>query len=560
MAGTIGPRTREGPAERLVEVVVLAGMVALAIASVLPLLLVAVPVWLALYALRTRSWWVKGPALAGCALPAPVAVLWDHVARQQAPVDVAMGYVDAQFAAAVALVRSWQTGAGLGGIDWRGYGLAVGPYALAGGALAGAVVFVLFSCFRQGEQNALRVVGADEYRKHRGRPEPQPVDGFAARGRLTALTALPKQGKTFAWFGLLAARQSGGRWFGRTVLPGKTFVMTEEDRGTFKAKVMRFGIRGEALVAIHAPETADARFGQDAWPGLVDEAARKARRRGCDTLTVDTLTTWAPWAFRGPEAMSFALRTLKAACGRYSLAGVVILHNRKQQSDLGAVVDMLGTIAGSAAYDVIAGFSREKGTGECTLAVDGRLGEWECIAVLEDGRYVPVTAAAAPTPAARASVPEAAAPAIPSHLKGTLDWLAAAGRGLSTDELLALEGGAKPALLERLGDLRRLRLVKRSGRGVKGDPHVWRATEAPGGAPAVRDDLEYVAYLKTPQWAARRAEALRRANGHCGQCGPGGAPPVEVHHLTYQRLRVELPGDLIALCAPCHRRAHGQRS
>src|SRR5262249_58363743 len=93
--------------------------------------------------------------------------------------------------------------------------------------------------------------------------------------------------------------------------------------------------------------------------------------------------------FRGPEHMSFALRTLKAACARHRLAGVVILHNRKQQSDLGAVVDMLGTIAGSAAYDVIAGFSREKATGECTLTVDGRLGEWRCTARLVRGRYVP---------------------------------------------------------------------------------------------------------------------------------------------------------------------------
>src|SRR5688500_2024299 len=124
--------------------------------------------------------------------------------------------------------------------------------------------------------------------------------------------------------------------------------MTEEDRGTFSSKVRQFGITGAALVSIHAPETYDSRFGQDAWPALVNDAAQLARRKGCDTLTMDTLTTWAPWAFHGPDSMSFALRTLKQAVGRNKLAGVVVLHNRKQQSDLGAVVDMLGTIAGSA--------------------------------------------------------------------------------------------------------------------------------------------------------------------------------------------------------------------
>jgi AAA domain len=503
--------------------------------------------------------------VAACALPAPVGLAGACVARGAAPADVVTGYLEVQLDAAVALVKAWQAGAGPGAFDWPGYGLAVGPYALCGGVLLGSVAGALLcgGCFERTARNDLRVVDADDYRRHRGQPEPQPVDGFAARGRLTALTALPKQGKTYAWFGLLKARQTGGRWFGRVVLRGKTFVLSEEDRGTFTAKVLGFGIRSGALAAVHAPETPDARFGQDAWPALVDEAARRARRKGCDTLTVDTLTTWAPWAFRGPEAMSFALRTLKAACGREGLAGVVILHNRKQQSDLGAVVDMLGTIAGSAAYDVIAGFSREKTTGECTLTVDGRLGEWSCTARLEDGRYVPLPVAG--SGAAPGSEP-ARAPtgtAVAAHLRPTLERLigAPAERAeLTTDELLALEGGSKRALLDRLAELEKLLLVIREGRGVKGDPHVWKATGAPavakGSAPAVRDDPEYVAYLKSPEWAARRAEALRRADGHCGRCGPGGAPPVEVHHLTYERLRAELPGDLIALCAPCHRRAH----
>src|SRR5262249_24181901 len=156
-----------------------------------------------------------------------------------------------------------------------------------------------------------------------------------------------------------------------------------------------------------------------------------------------------------------------------------------QQSDLGAVVDMLRTIAGSAAYDVIAGFSREKQSGQCTLTMDGRLGEWSCIAVLKDGRYVPVGAAgddpdapgAEPAPASSPTAGPGAVVPRRAHVAPTLAPVR--GRpGASTGELLAAEGGSKRGLLDRLGELHRLGLVTRRGRGVRGDPVCWTATEA----------------------------------------------------------------------------------
>jgi hypothetical protein len=403
----------------------------------------------------------------------------------------------------------------------------------------------------------LRLVEADALARLAGKTEPRPIDGFAARGRLTALTALPKQGKTFAWFGLLKARQRGGWWFGRRVGVGKTLVMTEEDRGTFSAKVKAFGITSASLVAVHAPETKDDRFGQEAWPKLVDEAARKARRKGCDTLCWDTLTTWAPWAFRGPEHMSYCLRTVKQACVRQKLAGVVILHNRKQQSDLGAVVDMLGTIAGSAAYDVVAGFRREKATGECTLAVDGRLGEWTCTAVLKDGRYEPVE-----TPAGGDGDGDGEGPVVPVHLRGTLARLRGTPQdGIEEDDLLGQEGGSKSALRARLKALGRLGLASRTGRGVRNDPFRWQATGAPASTPeptpAATADPAYDAYLNGPVWAKKRAAALARAAGVCEACGQG--EPVEVHHLERPTVLGEEALDTLqALCARCHRAAHGR--
>jgi hypothetical protein len=470
----------------------------------------------------------------------------------------AAGYVDPLFDAGRAVLATWPA------VDWGRVldTLApLWPYAVTLGPLAGLELGGFVSCtrwFSGSAGNDLCLVEADELRRLEGKAEPQPIDGFAARGRLTAHTALPKQGKTFAWFGLLKARQTGGWWFGRRVEGGRTLVMTEVDRGTFGAKVRLFGITSRSLVAVHAPETKDDRFGQEAWPKLVDEAARKARRKGCDTLCWDTLTTWPPWAFRGPEHMSYCLRTIKQACVRYKLAGIVILHNRKQQSDLGAVVDMLGTIAGSAAYDVVAGFRREKATGDCTLAVDGRLGEWTCTALLKDGRYEPVE-----TSEGDDGGDDEQGPVVPVHLRSTLARLRAAPPdGVEEDELLEHEEGiGKSGLRRRLKALGHLGLAKRTGRGVRGDPFRWHHTGAPAATPksvpAATADPAYDAYLKGPVWAKKRAAALARAAGVCEACGQG--EPVEVHHLERPAVLGEEALDTLrALCVPCHRAAHGR--
>ena len=58
-----------------------------------------------------------------------------------------------------------------------------------------------------------------------------------------------------------------------------------------------------------------------------------------------------------------------------------------------------------------------------------------------------------------------------------------------------------------------------------------------GAAPKARAPYpyssEYLLYLASPAWAARRAAVLAAAGGKCEKCG---APAVEVHHTTYCRL------------------------
>lgn len=78
---------------------------------------------------------------------------------------------------------------------------------------------------------------------------------------------------------------------------------------------------------------------------------------------------------------------------------------------------------------------------------------------------------------------------------------------------------------------------------------------------------EYLAYIKSPAWRARREEALARAGGRCqyeveDPAGLNHIPRctrtrhLEVHHLTYARLGNELPEDLEVLCWFHHMTEH----
>jgi 5-methylcytosine-specific restriction endonuclease McrA len=62
------------------------------------------------------------------------------------------------------------------------------------------------------------------------------------------------------------------------------------------------------------------------------------------------------------------------------------------------------------------------------------------------------------------------------------------------------------------------------------------------------------AYLRSPEWKARRKEALLRAGGRCMDCG--ASKNLHVHHLTYKRHGNELARDLRVLCNRCHRKRH----
>lgn len=69
-------------------------------------------------------------------------------------------------------------------------------------------------------------------------------------------------------------------------------------------------------------------------------------------------------------------------------------------------------------------------------------------------------------------------------------------------------------------------------------------------------DMDYRDYLTTQHWEDTRKRKLSLVGGRCEKC-PRSAP-LEVHHLTYERLGEERMEDLQTLCRICHCREHGR--
>ena len=78
---------------------------------------------------------------------------------------------------------------------------------------------------------------------------------------------------------------------------------------------------------------------------------------------------------------------------------------------------------------------------------------------------------------------------------------------------------------------------------------------------------QYKAWLNRRRWRAARAAAIRAADGMCRDCLAAGRARAasEVHHVRpvlsgksnaeRERLMYD-PGNLVPLCADCHRRRH----
>lgn len=77
---------------------------------------------------------------------------------------------------------------------------------------------------------------------------------------------------------------------------------------------------------------------------------------------------------------------------------------------------------------------------------------------------------------------------------------------------------------------------------------------APNVTPERARELRSMAYdefVKTDEWQRTASTARSIASNRCEMC-ESTRPPLDVHHLTYERRGQELADDLIALCRRCH--------
>lgn len=71
----------------------------------------------------------------------------------------------------------------------------------------------------------------------------------------------------------------------------------------------------------------------------------------------------------------------------------------------------------------------------------------------------------------------------------------------------------------------------------------------------------YQEYLKSEQWAEIREQVLRRDSYRCQWTGKASRPgdPLQVHHLTYERVGREEMQDLVTVCRSAHRAHHAEK-
>lgn len=69
----------------------------------------------------------------------------------------------------------------------------------------------------------------------------------------------------------------------------------------------------------------------------------------------------------------------------------------------------------------------------------------------------------------------------------------------------------------------------------------------------VAEYLDYASYIESDAWK-EKARRIRERDGYrCQICGAVDVP-MEVHHLTYDRLFQEQDDDLLTVCAACHKK------
>lgn len=157
-------------------------------------------------------------------------------------------------------------------------------------------------------------------------------DGYLMPGDVTMLVSPPKVGKTTLLIGLIRALGTGTPFLGRTVRPGRVWVVSEEPKKVWVERVSRRPLGPHARLL---PRPFGNRPTADGWGRLIDRATAARAAGQLDVFVVDPLAHFLP-ARSESNATSVldALHTLH----RLTTAGVCVLllhHSRKKPAERG---------------------------------------------------------------------------------------------------------------------------------------------------------------------------------------------------------------------------------
>ncbi len=440
--------------------------------------------------------------------------------------DAAGGYAVVQRQALVWAVAASRTGEPF---PWAAYGLAVWPYALAGGALLGlawqaARWFAWFSSTaipgKEEERTELKIRDAARLQDE---PVAWGVENVVGRNVISLLSAPPGGGKGWWLWGLVRAMQDGHTFFGLHASRMRVLWCTEE--GTSFARTReRFGVEPGLVEVLHRHEVR----GWD-WPALVKAVRKEAWRRRCGLVVFDTIRAWCPEAEKSPEAANAIMTLVRQELTGPGLGALFVHHDTKAGGSFGAGVS--GTYGLVGAVDVLIELKRvsdDPADPRRRMVTSRRFEPLDLTARLEGHRYV-LLPGEGQKRAARAAVQAAVnaghlAPARtqpcarcgrpaaewhhPSYDAGaelaveplcldchqvertdptatvqeTVRTIRNAGGQLTTPDFIAALGITKGAASMRLNAAEQAGLLRREGGGRRRGPQVWLLT---GAGPAV---------------------------------------------------------------------------
>ena len=167
-------------------------------------------------------------------------------------------------------------------------------------------------------------------------------DGYLARGSVTLFSALPKCGKTTLITHLLKALHTGGNFLGRSLLPGRAVVISEESQLVWAERAERLGLQ-DSISVLSRPFF--SRPSPEDWVAFMVHMKEYLEGNPADLLVLDTLADL--WPVRDENSaidVQAALKPLRHLSEGRSV--LCVHHLRKKDGSEGTGSRGSGALAG----------------------------------------------------------------------------------------------------------------------------------------------------------------------------------------------------------------------